>query len=85
MHEMQTFVADVRCVCLPVGPSVRLSVSLSVTRLHCAGVIRCSLFQIILVSCFGIKLVHSHRGVISKISYVKACPSGCHLYFVKSY
>jgi len=43
MHEMQTIVTDVRSVC----PSVCLSRS----RLHCAGVIRCSLCQITLASC----------------------------------
>jgi len=47
MHDMQTVVTDVCGVCL--------SVSLYVTPLNSAllcGVIRCSLCQIILASCF---------------------------------
>jgi len=59
MHEMQTIVTDVRGVC----PSVSLSAYLSVTNAHseadlsaCSvfggGVIRCSLCQMTLASCY---------------------------------
>jgi len=55
MHEMQTIVTDVHRVCL----SVCLFVSLSCgsTRLHCAGVIWCSLCQITLASCYQLHRV----------------------------
>jgi len=45
MHEMQTIVTDVRGVCLSVSLSVMAA---QLTRLHCAGVIRCSLCRITL-------------------------------------
>jgi len=46
MHEMQTIVTDVRSVCLSVCQAAQL------TRLHRAGVIRCSIYQITLASLF---------------------------------
>jgi len=68
MHDMQTIVTDVRGVCQSVCPSVCRSRGL--TRLYCAGIIRCSLCQITFAFCFVSSQLYLALPYISKISNI---------------
>jgi len=63
MHEMQTIVTDVCSVCLSV------CVSCGSSRLHCAGVVRCSFCQITLV--FIEYHLHTHQSLTTQDDFSK--------------
>jgi len=69
LHSIQLIVTDVRGV-MSVSLSVRQSVcqAAQLTRLHCAGVIQCSLCQITFPSCFSFARKDTSDDVVLRVN-----------------